>query len=117
MAVQATVTPLRVRRKIDCGMRDRFAALFDDCLHAKPHRGLMDLVSNAPVPWDGSPDYQPNGAAGELVHVLTQDFCIDPGRTFVRCVLELPMEVKESGSGSGLVEPVRAEFPPLPSNL
>jgi hypothetical protein len=54
------------------------------------HTGLFDLASDRPYHWGGGAP-RPNEELAGATSILTEDFCIQDGDYFVRCVLQLPI--------------------------
>jgi hypothetical protein len=68
----------------------------------QPHTGMIDLAPNAPDPWDGSPEHEPNSALRLDGDFLSDDFCVMDGKYFmVRCVIEIPVHGLEQKFGFG----------------
>ena len=68
----------------------------------QPHSGMIDLAPNAPDPWVGSPEHEPNSALRLDGDFLSDDFCVMDGTYFmVRCVIEIPVHGLEQKFGFG----------------
>ena len=67
------------------------------------HKGMFDLAAATPDFWEGSEEYQPNGALRLGGDFLSEDFCVAGGEHFfVRCVFEIPVRGLRHRFGFGV---------------